>query len=483
LARNFDILIVGGGAVGSAIARELSRYKVHIAVVDQEGDVARGTSGRNSAVVHAGFNNRPASLMAKLCTAGNRGFAAVCQEYNIPYKKTGKLVLALTPEDIPILADLFKQGKKNGVRGLQLLTPEEVMAKEPFVAQCTAALWSRETAITNPFLYTIALADDAARNGVAFFFNSPVTSVHYAHRTFTVQAGKRTINARCLINAAGVGAATVAALAGDNRYHIYPCRGEYLILDQDTSPLLQTPVYPAPRLGLGGLGVHLTPTIDGNILVGPSAEYIDSPTDTATTEEVTARLWEEARSLLPPLTKGNIIAAYAGLRSKTVPRGGINFGDFIVDHSLPRPGLINLIGIESPGLTASLPLAQIVVQLVKDLLPLTPGKIRKTKRLPVRFREMEAGARAEAVASDPEMGDIVCRCENVTLREVLNVLDNPLKVRSLTGIRARTRCMTGRCQGGYCTQRLVQILLDAGIPPEDIRYDGADSFMFTGQVK
>ncbi|MDR1604027.1 MAG: NAD(P)/FAD-dependent oxidoreductase [Gracilibacteraceae bacterium] len=484
MEKRFDVAIVGGGAVGCAIARELSRSALSVALLEKENDVARGTSGKNSAVVHAGFNNPPASLAARLCVEGCAGFAAACRELGVPYRRTGKLVTALGAEDIPLLERLLAQGRASGVPDLALWTREQVRAREPHI-QAAAALWSGSTGITNPLLYTIALAENALANGAEIFLNFPVEAILRTGDGFILRSGRRALRADWIVNAAGLYADRVAALAGDDGYRIYPCRGEYLILDKPAAALLRAPVYPAPRPGVGGLGVHLTPTIDGNVLVGPSAEYISSRSDTGTTATVMARLWQEALLLLPALAGCAVIAAYAGLRSKIVPAGAQNFGDFIVEHSRRTPGLLNLIGIESPGLTASLPLARLVLRLLGEKIPL-PRKaaFQPERRSAVPFRALEPEERQAAAAGDPALREIVCRCETVTRREILTALDNPLGVRSLTGVRARSRAMTGRCQGGYCQQRIVAILRDEyGVRPEDMRWQGTESWLFTGAVK
>ncbi|MDR1961835.1 MAG: NAD(P)/FAD-dependent oxidoreductase [Gracilibacteraceae bacterium] len=484
MEKHFDVLIIGGGAVGCAVARELSRYDLTIALAEKESDVARGTSGKNSAVVHAGFNNPPGSLAARLCVEGCAGFAAACRELGVPYKRTGKLVVATETQDLPALERLLAQGRRNGVPDLALWTPEQARERLPSLS-CHGALWSGTTAITNPLLYTIALAENAQANGVEFFLDFPVDGITRMEDGFIVRAGRRRLRADWLVNAAGLYSDLVAAWAGDDGHRIYPCRGEYLILDKQAAELLGTPVYPVPRPGIGGLGVHLTPTVDGNILIGPSAEYIDSRSDDGTTAAVMALLWTEAARLLPALAQSRVIASYAGLRAKTVPAGAADFGDFIAEHSSKVPKLINLVGIESPGLTASLPLARLVARLLGGQLPLRPrADFRPERQRAQRFRDMTPEAQRAAAAADPATREIVCRCETVTRREILDALDNPLGVQNLTGVKARSRAMTGRCQGGYCQQRIVAVLRNEyGLKPEDLRLNGPESWLFAGEVK
>ena len=477
--QSFDVLIVGGGAVGCAIARELARYRLSIALVEKEADVAAGTSGRNSAVVHAGFNNRPGSLMAKLCVAGNQGFPALCQELDVPFRKTGKILVAFDETDLATLRRLKAQGEANGCRGLELLDRAQLQAKLPQVGGI-GGFFSPETGICDPFLYTVALAENAAANGVAFFLNHPVTAVAPAAGG---TAGDAVFSAQVVVNAAGLYSAQVAALAGVQGYHIYPCRGEYFILDQIAEGLLPLPVYPAPRAGEGGLGIHLTPTVHGNILLGPSAEYIDSLEDTASTQPVLDRLFQEAQQLLPSLNRRQIIGAYAGLRPKQAPPGEGGYRDFVVRED--KPGFVDLIGIESPGLTASLPLAREVVALVGHTLDLAPREDFQPRRQGIRrFRDQSPEAQAALIAADPDYGEVVCRCQTVTRAELRQAVENPLGVRTLAGIKYRAWATTGRCHGGYCLPKIAQMLVeDYGLAPEEVTYRGAGSPLFTGRVK
>ena len=480
--QSFDVLIVGGGAVGCAIARELARYRLSIALVEKEADVAAGTSGRNSAVVHAGFNNRPGSLMAKLCVAGNQGFPALCQELDVPFRKTGKILVAFDETDLATLRRLKAQGEANGCRGLELLDRAQLQAKLPQVGGI-GGFFSPETGICDPFLYTVALAENAVANGVTFFLNHPVTAVAPASGGYQVTVGDAVFSAQVVVNAAGLYSAQVAAMAGVQGYRIYPCRGEYFILDQIAEGLLPLPVYPAPRAGEGGLGIHLTPTVHGNILLGPSAEYIDSLEDTASTQPVLDRLFQEAQQLLPSLNRRQIIGAYAGLRPKQAPPGEGGYRDFVVRED--KPGFVDLIGIESPGLTASLPLAREVVALVGHTLDLVPREDFQPRRQGIRrFRDQSPEAQAALIAADPDYGEVVCRCQTVTRAELRQAVENPLGVRTLAGIKYRAWATTGRCHGGYCLPKIAQMLVeDYGLAPEEVTYRGAGSPLFTGRVK
>lgn len=479
---DYDILIVGAGAVGCAVARTLARYRVRVAVLEKEADVAAGTSGRNSAVVHAGFNNRPGSRMAKLCVAGNRGFEALCQALDVPYRKTGKLLVGFDEEDLATLRRLQAQGEANGCRGLTMLSREQLHARLPQVGGI-GAMYSPETGIFDPFLYTVALAENAAANGAQFFFRTPVTAITPISGGWQVTAGGKTWSARYLVNAAGLFSAQLAAMAGVEGYRIYPCRGEYFILDQIARDILPLPVYPAPKKGAGGLGLHLTPTVHGNILIGPSAEYIDSPADTASTKPVLDDLFCQAQRLLPGLERRQIIGAYAGLRPKQAPPGEGGYWDFVIRED--RPGLIDLVGIESPGLTSSMPLAEEVVSLIGQGMDLTPDPSYDGHREGIpRFREASPDERAKLIEADPDFGEVICRCQTVTKAELRWAIENPLGVKTVAGIKYRAWATTGRCQGGYCLPRIAQMLTEEyGLAPEDVTYRGDGSNLFVGRVK
>ena len=275
MKHNFDAIIIGGGAVGCAIAYQLSRYDLRIALLERNPDVCMGTSGKNSAVVHAGFNNRTGSLMAKFCVDGNKRFEQICKTLDVPYKKTGKLVVALDESDLPIIDELLETGEKNGCVGLSKISRAKIDEIDPFV-RGLAAMLSSNTAIFNPFLYTIHLAEAAHQNSAQFFLNYEVTSIEYDKSRFNVFCGDDVFSCDMLINSAGLYSDKVAAMAGDTQYKIYPSRGEYFILDKQATEITGRPIYPVPRKGVGGLGVHLTPTMDGNMIIGPSAEYVNN---------------------------------------------------------------------------------------------------------------------------------------------------------------------------------------------------------------
>ncbi len=479
---HYDVVIIGGGVVGCAIARELSKYKVSIAVLEKEDDVGWGISCRNSGVVHAGFNNKPGTLMAQFCVEGNKSFAEFCHQLDVPYKKIGKVVVARKKEEIKGLKELKNQGDKNQVAGLKIINSKELKRLEPNIAGI-AALYSPETAITSPYLLTIALAENTLDNGAHFFLNTEVKNIAKLRNSdFRINTNRGRFTSSYVINSTGLYANKIARMTGTKKYHLYPCRGEYHILDKNVSWLINHLIYPVPQAGAGGLGIHLTPTIDGNILIGPSNEYIKSKDNLSITSSVMKMLSSEARKFLPLISPGYIIRSYSGLRAKQAPSSEGGYWDFVIEESDKVDNFINLIGIESPGLTAVQPIAKRVVEIIniKERLNSNPSFNPLRKGI-LRFEEQDEETKKALIKQDPNYGEIVCRCEKVTKKEILEAANNPLGARSLISIKYRTRAMMGRCQGGYCLPRIIEILRENfNLSPREITLKGNNSYLLTG---
>jgi glycerol-3-phosphate dehydrogenase len=480
----FDIIIIGGGAVGCAIAYTLARYDLRIALLERNPDVAMGTSGKNSAVVHAGFNNRPGSLMAKLCVEGNKRFEDICKILDVPYKRTGKLVVGFNNDDGKIIDQILEDGERNDCVGLERIDGPVIQELEPGITGVNA-LYSANTAVFDPFLYTIHLCEAAIQNGVSFYMNNEVTAIKHEDRGFTITTNQNEYHCEILINSAGLYADEVAAMAGDHSFTIYPCRGEYFILDTVASEFISRPVYPVPRKGVGGLGVHLTTTVDGNVLIGPSAEYIDSKENYASTQAIMDDLFREARQLLPALRPEMIIGAYTGIRAKLVPKGQANYGDFVIGESKVVENLINLVGIESPGLTASMPIAEMIADILKIKQVLRKKATFKAEyRGALVFAGLDHESQDALITADPDYGNIVCRCKTITKAEIVQALRNPLGVQSIVGVKNRVHVTRGRCQGGYCLSKITNIFInELRIPPENIAYRRQGDLVLLEYVK
>jgi len=480
----YDVIIVGSGVVGSAVARELSRYKLNIAVLEKELDVCSETSGRNSGVLHAGFNNRTGSLMAKYCVEGCLGFDQVAKELNIPFKRTGKMVVGFNEEDLAKLKSLKEQGDKNGVPGLEIVGKDQIKSLAPHIGG-EFALYSPMTGILNPFIYTIALAENAHKNGAEFFLDHEVTSIHRSENLYWVNTKKQQFRTKWVINCAGLNSDKIAKMFGIDDYTIYPCRGEYFILDQKAGQYLEMPAYPVPNIKVGGLGIHITPSIDGNILVGPSTEYIDEKDNYASTQKIMDLLIQDGGKIFPYLKREYFIRNFTGIRPKLVGENEGGYADFVIEKRKSIPNSIHLVGIESPGLTSAIPLARRVVELIAQDQSLTENKnFDPDQKGIMNFKEQTTEMKRTLIEKDANYGEIICRCETITKAEILEAIHNPLGVDTVVGIKNRTRAMMGRCQGGYCQTRISELILEEKMKSEsEILYSRNGSNMFVGKVR
>lgn len=481
--KQFDVLIIGAGAVGNAIARELvKKNNGTVGVLEKEPDTAFGISGRNSGVLHAGFNNKPGSLMAELCVRGAEGFEKEAAELNLPFKRTGKLVVARYEEDRSGLEKLKAQGEANGVRELRIIGKEELEKLVGYDAG-VAALWSGMTGIFDPFQYTVALAEAAAARGAEYFFGREVIEISPGFLVAAkdhVTGEKETYQAKVLINSAGLFADEVCRMAGIHDFTLHPCRGEYHILDRKQSGLLAFPIYPIPNEKEGGLGVHLTPAIHGNILIGPSAEYLAQEQEReeySTTSEVMDRLKEEGADLFPGLDFSDCIRSFSGIRPKLASEESGGYADFVIEESRQVPGLIQLIGIESPGLTASIPIGKKVAHMAEEILG----------RNSIDQRPDATMIHGQPYEMEPGDQKMICRCEGITEEAVLDAYDRIRKIGAIPtikGLKNRTRVTMGSCQGSFCTINIIELLeKKRNLDPLKILWNGFGSHMFDGRVK
>ncbi len=497
-----DVLIVGAGVVGCVLARELARYRcvdtgaaLKIGVLEKEGDVSLGTSCRNSGVVHSGINYRPGTLRAVLNVKGNAMMDGLCADLKVPLKRIGKLTVALTEGDLPGLYKQKEQGEANGVPGMELMDNAKMRTIQPGI-EGILGLWTPSSAIILPYGLTISAAENAHLNGVRFHLGRRVEAIRRREDgVFEVSCRSgsmavcETCTARVVVNSAGLHADEVSALIGIADKKIWACRGEYYVLDRRLDGSLKTLIYPVPGPNDPGLGIHLTPTVDGNILIGPSATYMpdEDREDYRATADVMADLRREGLRLLPDLAASDFIRSFSGNRPKQTPPEVGGNADFTIEETR-IPGYIHLLGIESPGLTSSPAIAEMVRDLIAKRIPLAKRDDfvaeAERPRFVGRFAELPPGERRDLVASDPEYGEIICRCEHITKREVRDAIENPLGARVLAGIKYRARAMTGRCQGGFCIPRIVRMLRDEyGYRPEDFLLRSPSTPMFAGHVR
>jgi len=480
----YDVAVIGGGVVGCAVLRELTKYRLRAVLLEKRFDLAEGISKGNSGVIHAGFNVPPGSLKARTNAAGLRTIYDLAERLRVPHRRTGKLVVAFDDEGRNRLVELKTQGDRNRTPGLEIIGENAIRALEPRI-RGRWALLSPHTGIISPYEFTMALAESAYQNGADVRLGAELTAVEVRPDGFGLSSPTGPVSARWVVNCAGLRADEVASLVGPAEYRVYPYRGEYLISDKTAGELLGRPIYPVPPQNDSFLGVHLTPTMEGPILVGPSTAFVGDKEDTASTRAVMDSLKADAYRLLPELRGFPFIHAYAGLRPKLVgPDGRGGIADFVVTESDRRPRWINLLGIESPGLTAAPALAEMVADMIgtREDLPLRSDFESGLPARP-RFALLDDAARSDAAASDPDWGEMVCRCEHVTRAEVTAAIRNPFAAVSMDAIKRRTRCGMGRCQGGFCGPRIVEILQAEGVKLEEITKRGGDSRLVFGRIK
>lgn len=483
----YDAVIVGAGVVGSAVARELARYQLNIGVLEKELDVAMGNSGRNTGMLHAGFTYRTGSLKAQCAVEGNKEFDQVAKELGVPFKRTGKLVVGFTKKDRENILKYKAIGEQNGVEGLEMIDKERIKEIDPY-AEGEFAMYSPMSGILDPMQYTIALAENACNNGVKFHFGATVTAIDKNGEGYEITTdtkdGTHTILTKWVINCAGMYASEVSQMLGYPYYPVKGFKGEYFVLDKRAGEKLKVPVYPAPN-DKGGFSTHATPTIDGNVLVGPDSYVVEDREDYSVTKEHLDGLVRDGSKMFDQMKREYFIRNFAGIRWKRYNPETGELLDFLLEADTAHPYTVNLVGIESPGVTCALPLARRAVKLLVEKEQPALNEAFVPYRRPIhKFCEMTHEEQKEAIAKNPDYGEIVCRCETVTRAEILEAIHNPLGVHTVAGIKNRTRATMGRCQGGYCQTRITHMIeQELGEKPEQVRYSKPDSYLFTERVR
>lgn len=481
--RCFHVAIIGGGVIGSAIAWELSKYNIDVIVFEQGGDVCSGTSKANSGVIHSGINSPSGSLKARFCVEGNKMMETLSNELDFSLRWVGKYVIAKNDDEIKKLDHIKQIGSENGVPGLKIHDKKMVNLKEPNVS-CVAGLWVPTAGIISPYEFTISLAENATLNGVKFLLMKKVSGIKKQDDNFIIKANKENFMSQILVNAAGLQCREILSFLENPDFQIFPCRGQYLVLDKNYQGLVNSMIYPTPIKQKEVLGIHITPTIDGNVLIGPSAEFIDNIDDLGTTEETMNLLIKKAREIIPTIPNNQVINSYSGLRCKTASQEAEGWSDFIIGESKKINGLINLIGIESPGLTAAPAIAKEIRMVISDIINLKEKERILKKRKNKRFSVMSNKEKTKIISEDEHWGRIVCRCENITEAEVINALSNPLGARTISSVKYRCRTGMGRCQGSYCLQQIVRIMQNEfNMDMEDIKQSSPESHLFFGRIR
>ncbi len=475
----FDIVIIGAGVTGCSIARDLARYKLNILVLEKDADVATGTTKANSAIVHAGEDPKPGTLKAKLNVEGNALYDQLSEQLDFPFKRIGSLVLCFDEDKINELEELRQRGLENGLPDtMEILNREEVLKIEPNLSdKVVAALTLPTGGITCPYEMTIALAENAFTNGVKFKFNKEVLDIKKESYGFLIKTQDEVIETGMVINAAGVYGDNLNNMVSENKVNIIPRKGEYILFDKFVGGVVKRTLFQLPtKLGKG---VLVTPTVDGNLLMGPTAEDIENKTDLGTTREGLDMVFEKAGLSVSNIPRKYIITQFTGLRAH--PENG----DFIIEEVKDAKNFINVIGIESPGLTSAPAIGKMVEGMVVERLnPEKDESFNPIRKAIPKFREMNNQERKEIIKENPQYGKIVCRCETVTEGEILNSIRRPLGATTLDGVKRRTRAGMGRCQAGFCTSRIVDILAqELGQDVTDITKFGGDSKILVGKDK
>ena len=473
----YDAVIIGAGVCGCAAAMALSRYELKIAVVEKGEDVCVGSSKANSAIVHAGFDAAPGTKKAAFNVKGSRMMSALCEELHVPYRRCGSLVLGFGESDRAALEALLRRGEENGVEGLCIVDSDELHAMEPNLAQDAGpALFAPTAGIVCPFELTAAMAENAAANGAAFYFDSAVTGIESIQNGWRIRCDERILETAFVINAAGMGAAEIHNMVSEDKQHIIPRRGEYMLLDKKCGSLVSRTVFQLPTAM--GKGTLVTPTVHGNILVGPTAEDIDDPDDTATTAEGLAKLRTTAVRSVSDLPFKAAITGFSGLRAHL--EGG---HDFIMDFA--APGFLDLLGIESPGLTSAPAIGQWAAEQCAAYLNAPVRTDYQSGRpAPVRVNELSFEERAALIEKDPAYAQVICRCEGVTEGEIRDAIRRSVGARSLDGVKRRTRSGMGRCQGGFCAARVMEILAEElQTDPLTLTKGGGRSLLLSGPLR
>ena len=474
----YAVIIIGAGVSGAATARELSRYKVNACVIEKEEDVCCGTSKANSAIVHAGYDAATGSLMAKLNVRGNQMMEQLAKDLDFPFKKNGSLVVCLHEEDMPNLQTLYDRGVANGVKDLRILNREELRAMEPNISDdAYAALYAPTAGIVCPFNLNIAMAENACVNGVEFKFDTEVTGLHPIEGGWAIETNQGTFETKYVVNAAGVYADRLHNMVSAKKIHITPRRGDYCLLDKTAGNLVSKTIFALP--GKFGKGILVAPTVHGNLILGPTAIDIEDKEGTNTTRDGLDQVIAKCGMNVKNIPMRSVITSFAGLRAHE------DGHEFLIGELEDAPGFIDCAGIESPGLTSSPAIGEMVAEILREKLNLEKNENFVATRKGVLDPDaLSKEERIELIRKNPAYGNIICRCEMITEGEILDAIHRPLGAKSLDGVKRRTRAGMGRCQAGFCSPRTMEILArERHVSMFDITKSGGDSKIVVGTNK
>ncbi|ADU24195.1 NAD(P)/FAD-dependent oxidoreductase [Ruminococcus albus] len=461
----YDVIIIGGGVTGCAAAAELEKFDLDVCVIDKESDVCEGTSKANSAIVHAGFDAEPGTLKAELNVRGNAMIREMYNKLDFAFRQNGAMVLCFDEAQLPDLEKLLEKGRKNGVEGLEILTGDQAREREPRLsAEVRYALFAPTSGIVCPFEMTLAFAENAFANGAEFKLSTIVTGIEKTDGGYRVITDKGEFDTRAVFNCAGVYADAVNDMIADKHFTITPRKGEYMLMDKSVGGTVSHTVFQLPTKM--GKGILVTPTVHGNLLVGPTAENIDDKENTATTATGLAEVRAKGALSVEGLPFNQVITSFTGLRAVG------DTHDFIIEEAAPN--FFNAAGIESPGLTSAPAIAEMLREMLSQNIALKPKADHiDTRKGVVHFASLSREEQNALIEKEPAYGNVVCRCETVTEGEILDAINRPLGATTLDGVKRRTRAGMGRCQAGFCSPKTILLLSEKlGCSIGDVRKNG-----------
>ena len=475
----YDVVIAGAGVIGAMLARELSKYNLSVCVLEKDNDVACGASKANSGIVHGGFDPEPDTLKAKLNVEGVEKLFETAKMLNVPIKRNGSFVCAFGEDENDAITELYERGIKNGVEGLKILTGDEARKEEPLLSkEITCVLLVSNAGIVCPYDLTIAAMGNAMDNGVELKCNFEISEIVKENDIFTVKetSGER-VSAKYIVNCAGGNSDKVANMVGDTSFEIIPRAGEYLLLDKAEGTRVFHTIFQVPSKE--GKGILVTPTVDGNLLTGPTASVVSGPEDKGTTISGMDTVIRLAAKSVPSVNFRNVITSFCGVRSSEKK------GDFIIEESKVAKNFVNVAAIDSPGLSSCVAIAEYTVDILKNIgLSLVENKdFNGNRENPHFFREMTYEQKNEYIKDHPQYGKIICRCETVSEGEILDAIKRNPPATDIDGIKRRTRSGMGRCQGGFCGPYVMKLIAEQrNIPLTEVTKSGKGSEMVDRKI-
>ena len=475
----YDIVIIGAGVAGAFIARELARYQLKVIMLDRQNDVGNETTAANSAIIHSGYDAPADLLKGKFNAPGNAMFDQVCEELDVPFKRCGSLVIGFNENDRKTIQALYQNGLKNNVPDMRILEKNEILDMEPNLNKdVCCALFAPTAGIIDPWELTIALAENALDNGVELELESEVKEIQKEEYGYIVITNKGEFVTKYIINCAGVYADVINNMVAEPYFKIHPRKGNYFVLDKDTNGLVTHVIFQCPTDR--GKGIIVTPTVHGNVLVGPDSEFVDDKDSVATDGDCLNFVRQSAMMTSKVIPFHEVIRTFAGLRATS------DTGDFVVEEAKGAKGFINVAGYESPGLSAIPAVAKHVIELMDGIIG---GLVKKEKYNPrrrkvIRFHLLSEKEKKTIIEQDPSYGNVICRCEIVTEGEIVDAICRNAGARTVKAVKKRTRAGFGRCQGGFCGPRVVEILArELGKDWKDISYDSTGAYILTEETK